>query len=226
MRLGVYLPVFGPVHELYGEVVYGATATATSSTTPTQSVPESGHETRCFPDGRLVELIELKATPTSWPPPPRILSRSGRPHPLIHRFDPPPASAPVSPSEAISQRVSSLPVVETFHSLQEGLHAGRSAFFAWVDAGWLQLVRHQTPWPGSPVPEIEALASGRGGPATRAACGDHRRGTGITTRMASAKPLTRAPARAIWKPVVWTLERSSLTFSPKAQTTTQELLRA
>ena len=60
--------------------------------------------------------------------------------------------------------MSSLPVVETFHSLQgEGLHAGRSAFFirlggCTVGCNWCD-TKHSWPQAAHPAVEVQALAS-------------------------------------------------------------------
>ena len=60
--------------------------------------------------------------------------------------------------------MSSLPVVETFHSLQgEGLHAGRSAFFirlggCTVGCSWCD-TKHSWPQAAHPAVEVQALAN-------------------------------------------------------------------
>ncbi len=104
-----------------------------------------------------------------------MLPRRGRqdPVPAPRRRPPRPPSPPaVTPSACTAP---SLPVVETFHSLQgEGMHAGRSAFFlrlggCGVGCPWCD-TKHSWPadvHPRRPLAELaaEAAAAGRAGAA-------------------------------------------------------------
>ena len=95
MRLGVYPCRLAPgtkAHELYGEeVVYERHRHRYEFNNAYRNLfLESGYEiSGVSPDGRLVELIELKATPTSWPASTTPNSSRGRAGPsAVHRLDP------------------------------------------------------------------------------------------------------------------------------------------
>ena len=113
MRLGVYpcrLSSGSKAHELYGEeVVYERHRHRYEFNNAYRSLfLESGYEiSGVSPDGRLVELIELKGHPyfLACQYHPEFLSRPGRPHPLFTGLIQAASQRlPQSPSEAISQR--------------------------------------------------------------------------------------------------------------------------
>ena len=113
MRLGVYPCRLSPgskAHELYGEeVVYERHRHRYEFNNAYRNLfLESGYEiSGVSPDGRLVELIELKGHPyfLACQYHPEFLSRPGRPHPLFTGLIQAASQRlPQSPSEAISQR--------------------------------------------------------------------------------------------------------------------------
>ena len=114
MRLGVYPCRLTPGtkgHELYGEeVVYERHRHRYEFNNAYRNLfLESGYDiSGVSPDGRLVELIELKGHPffLACQYHPEFLSRPGRPHPLFTGLiNAARQRLPQSPSEALSQRV-------------------------------------------------------------------------------------------------------------------------
>ncbi|MFZ9173364.1 CTP synthase [Vulcanococcus sp.] len=112
MRLGVYPCRVAPgtlAHRLYGdEVVYERHRHRYEFNNAYRNLfLESGYEiSGTSPDGRLVELIELKNHPffTACQYHPEFLSRPGRPHPLFRGLiEAAQQRLPSSPSEAIGQ---------------------------------------------------------------------------------------------------------------------------
>ncbi|MFZ9712527.1 MAG: CTP synthase [Vulcanococcus sp.] len=112
MRLGVYPCRVAPgtlAHRLYGdEVVYERHRHRYEFNNAYRNLfLESGYEiSGTSPDGRLVELIELKDHPffTACQYHPEFLSRPGRPHPLFRGLiEAAQQRLPSSPSEAIGQ---------------------------------------------------------------------------------------------------------------------------
>jgi CTP synthase len=115
MRLGVYPCRVAPgtlAHRLYAdEVVYERHRHRYEFNNAYRNLfLESGYEiSGTSPDGRLVELIELKNHPffTACQYHPEFLSRPGRPHPLFRGLiEAAQQRLPSSPSEAIGQSVS------------------------------------------------------------------------------------------------------------------------
>jgi len=112
MRLGVYPCRVAPgtlAHRLYGdEVVYERHRHRYEFNNAYRNLfLESGYEiSGTSPDGRLVELIELKNHPffTACQYHPEFLSRPGQPHPLFRGLiEAAQQRLPSSPSEAIAQ---------------------------------------------------------------------------------------------------------------------------